>query len=125
MKMSNIQTFLKCYSDGFGHPFGTVMDSHPNHDPLFLGYHNPAMDKAPKLPARSLRKSPASCPLCGKRLRRNSRATRHLRHCDNCGGTLNKNIECPHCLTFRVWTARSGAVCHGCGKIVRKKSKPI
>jgi uncharacterized Zn-finger protein len=91
----------------------------------FPRYHKTAMDTVPKLPIPSLRKSSASCPLCGNRLRRNNRATRHLRHCDNCGGTLNKDIECPYCLTYRVWTGRPGAVCHGCGKIVRKKSKPI
>src|ERR1700678_1081715 len=69
------------------------------------------------------RKTPGVCPLCQKLLKRNSGGTRFVPHCDACGGTLNKDILCPHCGAFRVWTGRLGAVCHGCGKAVARRPK--
>ena len=64
---------------------------------------------------RGARKTPGLCPLCGAKVRKIRRGTRHARHCAGCGGTLNKEIRCPHCRSYRVWTGKRGCVCHGCG----------
>ena len=74
--------------------------------------HHSRVDK------RAPRKTAGVCPLCGKRIGRTNKGTRYLRNCKNCGATLNKEVECPHCRTRRVWTGKLGAVCHGCGKVV-------
>jgi len=71
--------------------------------------------------ARAARKTPGRCPLCGAKVGRIKPGTRHARHCGACGGTLNKDITCPHCQTHRVWTGKRGRVCHGCGRTVDRR----
>ena len=70
---------------------------------------------------RAARKAPGRCPLCGIKVGRIRSGTRHARHCGACGGTLNKDVTCPHCRTRRVWTGKRGRVCHGCGREVAVK----
>ena len=80
--------------------------------------HRSCIDK------RAARKDPSRCPLCGTRLSHNAKGTRRMRHCDHCGGTLNRDIVCPFCQTYRVWTGKLGAVCHGCGHRLHRKPAP-
>jgi len=77
-----------------------------------------------RIDKRAAQKDPSRCPLCGTRISRNAKGTRRMRHCDHCGGTLNRDIVCPFCQTYRVWTGKLGAVCHGCGHRLHRKPAP-
>lgn len=50
--------------------------------------HRASIDK------REPKKTPGRCPLCGKRLGRTASGSRYLRHCGECGATLNKDFVC-------------------------------